>query len=228
MSQKIGAILSKHESYFNNKKPIHTFKYVDQPLLYSNLTELTILTDKRKIIEFEKTLFTNTHFSIKLTKPNFNQIDNLVGCDYTIQFYEWIKDSQFLQKVAIKEVDMDALIDDLNRNGIPVDQLLGELQKHGKNLAPILDFLNKQHIEISKLMVIMFRNNVTIPNILKNPYIYDLLKQSPTYSWVLGKNERPKETTIDKKLSKRIHVYALFKLIDDEPIIVSVNYNKLK
>ncbi len=232
MSQKIVSILNKHELYYNSKKPIHTFKYDDQVVI---LSDNVVIVDKKKAVEMEKELFTNTNdYNIKISKPNFYQNDNIISCDYYITYFEVLKDEvqKILQKVAIKDVDMNALIDDLNKNGINVNQILMELQKHGKNLAPILDYLCKQNIDLTKLMTILFRNNITIPNLLKNPYIYDLLKQSPTYSWVIGKNEKPTSTSSsipisDKKFIKKIHVYTIFKLKNDDLFILNINYTKL-
>lgn len=236
MSQKIVSLLTKHENYYNNKKPIHSFKYEDNSLFYSNLNDIVIHNDKKRAVDFEKEIFTNKHGDyLKLSKPNMSSVEDIFSCDVVLSFYDVVKSEtqQILQKIAIKGVNMTELMDDLNKNNINVQQLLIELQKHGKNLAPVIEYLASQNIEISKLMVILFRNNVTVPNLLKNPYVYDLLKQSPTYSWIIGNTARPKEVTInstntEKKLIKRIQLYILFKIKHDDVSILSINYNKLK
>lgn len=230
MSQKINSLLSKHESYYNHKKSPSLFKYDDQSILYSNLTEVSVVNDKKKMIEIEKSLFTNTrNYHLKLSKPNIHQHDNIISCEVKLNFYEILTGDreQFLQKLYIKDVNMNALIEDLNKS-INVDNLITELQKHGKNLQPIIEYMNKQNMDLTKLMLILYRNNVTIPNVLKNPYIYDLIKSSSTHSWIIGKHERPHDIKIvNKKLVEKIHLYILFKIKNDEPHIININYNKL-
>jgi hypothetical protein len=223
--------LKKRELEYNQMAHISSTElnklYHENSVVYIHMDGKTTLGDKKKAMEMEKKIYTNhdKNKNIKISQPTFYQLDNLLAITYQINYHDCINNElqQMIQKLTIKDVDMNALMKDLNDSGINVNNLLQEFNKHGKNLDSLLEYLNKQNIGLTNIMNILYRNNVTINGLIQNEFIHDLIKQSPTYAWFLNGKELPKatkEVKIEHKATNKINVYAIYK--DD--LVVNINW----
>lgn len=224
-------INKKRENLYNTYSSYQELiDYHDTVIVYNNLNEPVIHKEKKKALDIDKHLFTNTKkYTIHIHKPTLITIDkDLIGCLTTIDYYNQTHHEQtILEKVTIKGVNMDVLIDDLNKNGIHVTKLLTEIEKHQFNLDQIYDYLNKNNIDIPKIMIILNNNQVTMTKLLQNSYIRNMIKQS-SYSWFCDdKNSNVDKKITSKKLIKKITCYAIYKLKPD-PVIISINWNNIK
>ena len=231
MEAKIQSMIKKREHDYNHQT-YHASKYHHDVVCYHidlKSKKPTIVTGKSKTLEIEKYYYENTH------KHLFIKIDDIViydhSCEYIIYYYEFIRPEiqQMMQKLAIKDVNMMALIDDLNKHGIHVNALLLEMHKHEGNVDHMTHYLQKNNIEITNILSILYKNNVTIGNLLQNQYIYNLVKKSSYSSLFLSMAPAQivsKEVSVkipSKKLLKKVHVYMVFK--NEE--IININYNYL-
>lgn len=237
--------IHKKEHDYNHQNHVSVTElnalYNDNVIMYTSLNqnEFSIHQDKNKTVELEKKFISNKdkNHTIKISKPLFYNIsDSCLSVQYIIHYYDVLSPELYdiLQKVVIKDVNMDELIDDLNQNGISVTQLLIEFNKNGKNLDSLMKYIEKNKISLSNVMMILYRHNVTIGNLLQNPFVNEIIKQSPTYSTFFGENNNTQNTksTIAGKVSNRyllskIHVYVIYKINQDELSIVNINWNKL-
>ena len=226
-------INKKKENLYNTySQPQEVTDYNDQVIVYINLTnEPTIYKDFKKAFEIEKQLFTNhKKNSIYFHKPSFYVIDkDLIGCLTIIDFFTNSEQEQtILEKVTIKGVNMDALIVDLNKNGIDVSKLLHEIEKSQFNLDQIYDYLIKNNIDIAKTMKILNQHKATIPKILQNPYIREGIKHSSfAFFCSEDKNIEQIKKTTSKKIYKKVHCYAIYKLLST-PTVISINWTNIK
>ena len=131
-----------------------------------------------------------------------------------------------LEKMTIKGVDMDALIADLNKNSFDVTKLLNEIEKHQFNLDQIYDYLTKNNIDLTKTMNILDRHKATIPKLLQNPYIRNMIKQS-SFAFFCGDDKNVEIKKSSKKVYKKVNCYAIYKL-SHTPTIISINWTNIK
>jgi hypothetical protein len=210
-----------------NKEP---FNYNNDVVIYSNVSgEARCYNSVSKAIEIEKYVFGNNKYTFTINKPTFYTISEyVVSCYYTIDYYS--KDikiddkASLISKFTIKDVNMEKLLSDLNKSGMDVDRLLKEFMKPGCNLDHIVEYFKKHNIEITSVMLILNKNGVTIANLLKNEFVYDVIKSS-SYAWMCGGNERPpgsKKTTV-----KKISAYVIYNIKKNDEII-SINWSTYK
>ena len=228
---KIQGIIKKREHDFNHQI-YHASKYSDA-VCYNNIKKPIIVTDKSKILEIEKSYYDNTH------KHHSIKIEDLIiyenAYEYMIYYYEFIRPEiqQMMQHLAIKDVNMMLLMEDLNNHGINTNALLMEMYKYEGNVEHMTNYLKKNNIEITNLLNILYKNNVTMANLLQNQYIYNLVKKSPYASLFLSMapaHISSKEISVkipSKKLLKKVHVFVVFKIKHDDINIININYNHL-
>lgn len=229
---KIQSLIKKRE-YDYNHQSYHSLKLHHDIVCYSNSKKPNIINDKTKILEMDKYYYENKHKHLFIKIDDISYYDN--AYEYIIYYYEFIRPEvhQMMQKLIIKDVDMMALINDLNGHNINVNALLLEMHKHEGNVDHMTAYLQKNNIEITNLMSILYKNNVTMGNLLQNQYIYGLIKKSPYASLFLSMaptSISTKEVVVKiptKKLLKKVHVYTLFKIKNDDIIPININYNHL-
>lgn len=224
--EKIQSFIKKREHDYNHQS-FHASKYHDA-VCYNNVNKPHITKEKNKIIEIEKYYYENTHKNLSIKLEDVSIYDN--ACEYTAYYYEYIRPEiqQMMQKLAIKDVNMMALVDDLNKHGIHVNALLMEMHKND-NVEHMTHYLQKNNIEMTNILSILYKNNVTMSNLLQNQYIYNLVKKS-SYASLFLTMAPAQISTKDvhikipsKKLVKKVHVYIIFK----NDCIVNINYNNI-
>lgn len=178
-------------------------------------THNVIHTGIRKALDVEKKVF-DSHFT--MNKPVFNKISSkYVSCTYTIDFYD--VSSNLIERFTIKGVDMKKLIDDFSKNNIDIHKCLADFDKHQFELKYIMDYFTKNNLEITTLMSILYRNGATMSNLLANPSIYDIIKNSE-YKWLLKENN----ANAEKKITKRINVFSVYNIHDEKNINIHSIY----
>jgi len=223
VKNKMMDIIKKQEYDYNHQTPLSPTDigryYHDNVVVFANDEHRTLTStqDKKRAIDMHKKYLVNTSTrSMKTTVQSCHVIDHLVTCQYTIAYYEPMKKEvyQLLQKLSFKTINIDALIDDLYQNGFNVNQLLVDLLKYNKT-QPVPDSFTK--LDVANLLVIMYRHNVTAKMILENPYVHDLIKDSPGAAIIFNfQNMKPQATGLgntkvsDRRLIKTLHVYAVF------------------
>ncbi len=232
VKSKIQNLIKKRE-YDYNHQCYHSIKLHQDIVCYNNNKKPNIINDKGKILEMDKYYYENKHKHLFIKIDDVYVYDN--AYEYIIYYYEFIRPEiqQMMQKLIIKDVDMMALINDLNAQNINVNALLMEMHKHEGNVDHMTSYLQKNNIEITNLMSILYRNHVTVGNLLQNQYIYNLIKKSPYASLFLTmapSTISTKEVVVKiptKKLLKKVHVYAIYKIKNEEIINLNINYNHL-
>lgn len=170
----------------------------------------------RKALDVEKKIFEASHFT--MNKPVFNKISSkYVSCVYTIDFYEL--PSNLIERFTIKGVDMKKLIEDLGKSNIDVNKCLADFDKHHYDLKYIMDYFTKNNMEITSLLSIMYKNGATMGNILANPSIYNIIKNSE-YKWMLKENN----VNAEKKITKRMNVFSVYNIQDEKNINIQSIY----
>jgi len=231
--------LKKREQDFNKSAHISLTEmkkiYHDNVTVYTHFlkSDPIIINDKLKACEIEKGIYTNQNkHHMKISHPIVHMINEyLMSVEYTLNITDNLNSelTQMIQKLTIKDVNMDNLMLDLNQNGINVNNLLNEFNKNGKSLDHLLGYLESQKISLTTIMSILYKNNVTINGLVANEFIHNLIKQSPTYSWFLSGKELPIKSTKqdvktqNKKINK-IHVYTIYKIKHEEYSIISINW----
>lgn len=220
----------KIEQLYNTYKPFEPSNYNDNVIVYSNLNkhEGILYNDKKKAIEIEKSLYTNTKKNnIYIHKPIFHVIDkHIISCLTYIEYYITNPGDELsvLEKLTIEGVNMDKLIKELKNNKIDVDNLLKEIERVNFNLDNILEYMKINNIEITKMLLILNKNGMTMENAKKNKYIVNMLKQSAMYSWFCQDMDDSLDNKKNsKKIIKKISVYSIYK-VSNEPTIISINW----
>lgn len=179
-------------------------------------THNVINTGIKKALEVEKKIFDG--FSCNIHKPVYNKMTSkYISCTYTIDFYEL--NTNLIERFTIKGVDMKKLIDDFSKNNIDIHKCLADFDKHQFELKYIMDYFAKNNIEITALMSIMYKNGATMGNLLANPSIYDIIKNSE-YKWLLKENN----ASAEKKIIKRINVFSIYNIQDEKNIHIHSIY----
>lgn len=234
----ITSLIKKREHDYNHMSSVSSSElnklYSSNVIVYSNLDKELVIGDKKKAMEIEKKIFTNNskNHSIKISHLTIHEEQHFVTVSFKIYFNEVYSNElqQMIQKLTIKDVNMEELMNDLNQNGVNVHNLLTEFNKNGKKLDSLLEYLNRENIGLSNIMTILYRNNVTINGLIQNEFIHDLIKQSPTYAWFLQGKElpakAPKSDVKTNKILNKIHVYAIYKVRKDEVSLININWNR--
>jgi len=193
----------------------------------------TSFQDKKKAIDIHKKYLVNTSKSstIKINMHACFHVDNNISCHYQIKYYEPMKKEiyQLLQKLSFKNVNMDELIDDLYKHGFNVNQLLVDLSRYDKHGDIPAIFTQ---LDIANLIPIVYRHGVTAKMLLENPYVHDLIKQSPGGAAIFSfQNIKPQpfhgsSKVSDRRLIKMIDVFSIYhyKPKHDELTVVNVNW----
>lgn len=233
---KIMELLKKKESDFNHQHEVDIHElsklYKDDSIVFITKNGgCTTIKDKKKAIDVERKLLTpNKLRTVKITLSDCIALTSVcVSCHYKIEYFETMKPEVYklLKKLSFKDIDMDALIADLNQHGFNVNDMLTELVKNEKNISALRDYFNK--FDISSLLVILHRHGVGVQHLLQNHYINDLIKQSP-YQHLFLNFQSINRTMVsqstcakvsDKRLHKTIHVFPIYKFTSDGVQLVS-------
>lgn len=203
-----------------NLKREKVSKYHNDVLVYYK----EFYQNKQKAIDIEQTML-NTKWKLKISDPVFYSVNHQLLVHYTYYYYELLKPELqvLLNKLTLPKVDMEVLIDDLNEY-MNVEQLLIELHKHGNNITPIMDYFSRHKIEISRIMSILYNHKITVQHLLQNPYIRELIKNSPNCSWLIGSQQVTQPEIVyknyGKKLVKKINVQAMYNVSDESIIYI--------
>lgn len=201
----------------------HAYSYSENVVVldYNNVVH----KGAKRAQEIEHKIFNK--YECAFGKIVFNKINSkLVSCTYTIDFFEPSGiPSNLIERFTIKGVDMNKLIDDFNANGIDVNKLLEDFNKHNFSLNYIMEYLTKNNIEVSKIMTILYRNGATMTNLIKNPSINAMIKES-SYAWFL----KDQNVSVDnKKLTKRVNVFSVYNIKDEKNMnIQSIYWSLIK
>lgn len=250
LESKLYKLLNKKEYHYNHCHNLSSHdiskSYHDNVNVYiylnKKLKEPILYQDKKKAVEIEKKLLFNSHANrlIKLNEVVINNIsDHCLSCSYVICYYETTtpETTELLKKLTIKDVDMEALIKDLNKSGINTNDLLQEMQKSNCDINHMTSYLDQQKISIMSMMTVLYRNGATIPHLIQNDFIHDMIRQSPNYKWFLNglSNNIPKGEPLDPKvyefadqiqerLVRKIHVSVVYKIKRNEFYVMDIKW----
>lgn len=179
-------------------------------------THNVVHTGIRKALDVEKKLFDGSQIGVN--KPVFNKINSKhVACTYIIDFFD--VPANLIERFTIKGVNMTKLIDDFSKNNIDINKWLADFDKHQFDLKYIMEYFTKNNLEITTLMSILYKNGATMSNLLANPSIYDIIKNSE-YKWLLKENN----ANAEKKISKRMNVFSIYNVQDEKNINIHSIY----
>lgn len=204
--------------------------YHPNVVVFVHTDRVDLVKGVKKAVDIEKSII-GGDIKGDIGKIEFQKISHhYVGCSYVIDFFDTKVAENLIDKFRIKNVDMDKLIDDLNNNGINVNKLLNELSKNNYNLDNITAYFTKNNIDLANLMLIIDRHGVNVNNIIENPFICNMIKKS-SYAWFL-KDKKISTASLEdntKTLAKRIHVYAIYNISDENNIfITSIQWTLIK
>lgn len=235
MSDELGSLvcakLKQLVASYNQYKDPQQFNYIENVVIYQQLTSQLpkVITNTHDAHKLHVMLFVNKHHKVlKMSNVDYHPLTSHLGCCHFQLIFEH-KES-ILQKITIKDVDMDKLMKDLNKNNIKVNEILKVIESNPDKLDPLLEYLKKANISITSVLTILFRNNVTVGNLLSNPFIFNLIKQSKDYSWILSSytHEPPSITCKSVAAHRTVQVYMIWKLKHDKQIaLLNLNYNVL-
>jgi hypothetical protein len=209
--------------HYNERITPTPFTYQDQFVVFQQMTSKlpTIVTHTDDAHKISSNLFSNKHHKTMKMEfiKTFSLSDHLGSCHLKLQIGQ-CDPQTILEKITIKGVDMNKLMRSMNKQNIKTKEIL-DLLEVNPSLDALLKYFESNHIDYMSLINIMFKHNVTVDNLLSNPFIFGIIEQSSNYKWILSMATAPVKPSIS---AKSIEIYMIFKIKQDQIIISNINY----